>query len=63
MGTLQHRQDRSEQHDLSSEQPERAEKLAEMWQAYAERANVLPLNPGSKRKQTTHSTKNRNDLS
>lgn len=37
--------DRSEQHDLSDEQPEVTAKLAEMWQAYAERANVLPLNP------------------
>ena len=43
--------DRSEQHDLSSEEPERAEKLAAMWQAYAERANVLPLNPKKEKKQ------------
>lgn len=39
--------DRSERHDLSGEDPERADKLAAMWQAYAERADVLPLNPGS----------------
>ena len=39
--------DRSEQHDLSSELPETVEKLAAMWQAYAERANVLPLKPGN----------------
>ena len=39
--------DRSEQKDLSKDQPDRAKKLADMWQAYAERANVLPLNPGS----------------
>ncbi len=39
--------DRSEQHDLAQQQPELAKKLADMWQAYAERANVLPLNPGS----------------
>ena len=39
--------DRSEQHDLSSEQPERTKKMADMWQAYAERANVLPLNPSA----------------
>ena len=44
--------DRSEQHDLAEQQPELAKKLADMWQAYAERANVLPLNPGSKQKQT-----------
>jgi len=37
--------DRSEQHDLAAERPELAEKLAKMWQAYAERANVLPLKP------------------
>ena len=43
--------DRSEQHNLSSEEPERAEKLAAMWQAYAERANVLPLNPKKEKKQ------------
>ena len=40
--------DRSEQHDLSGSQPERAKKLAAMWQAYAERADVLPLNPKRK---------------
>lgn len=40
--------DRSEQNDLSDQQPELAKKLADMWQAYAERANVLPLNPNSK---------------
>lgn len=37
--------DRSEQNDLADEQPERVRALAAMWQAYAERANVLPLNP------------------
>ncbi len=37
--------DRSEQHDLSEAMPERVEELAARWQAYAERANVLPLNP------------------
>ena len=45
-------EDRSEQNDLSDEQPEMAQKLAGMWQAYAERANVLPLNPNSKKKKT-----------
>jgi arylsulfatase len=34
--------DRSEQHDLSSQEPERVRKLAEMWDAYAKRANVEP---------------------
>ena len=42
--------DRSEQHDLSSHEPERKQKMAAMWQAYAERADVLPLNPGRKKK-------------
>ena len=37
--------DRSEQHDLADQQPELAATLAGMWQAYAQRANVLPLNP------------------
>jgi arylsulfatase len=37
--------DRSEQNDLSLEKPFMAKGLAEKWQAYAERANVLPLNP------------------
>jgi len=37
--------DRSEQHDLSEQEPAVAGKLKQMWQAYAERANVLPLNP------------------
>jgi arylsulfatase A-like enzyme len=40
--------DRSEQSDLSEENPELAAKLAAMWQAYAARADVLPLNPNSK---------------
>ncbi|MDB4500382.1 arylsulfatase [bacterium] len=39
--------DRSEQNDLSVKQPFQTKKLAQMWQDYAERANVLPLNPRS----------------
>ena len=42
--------DRSEQSDLAAQKPELAEKLAEMWQAYAARANVLPLNPNAQTK-------------
>lgn len=42
--------DRSEQNDLSQSDPERAKELAEKWQRYAERANVLPLNPNSRKK-------------
>ncbi|KAA5545613.1 arylsulfatase [Roseiconus nitratireducens] len=38
-------QDRSEQTDLAEEHPEVVEKLAKQWEAYARRANVLPLNP------------------
>ena len=40
--------DRSEQNDLSETNPERVKQLVELWQAYAERANVLPLNPKRK---------------
>jgi arylsulfatase len=39
--------DRSEQTDLSQSEPQRVKRMAAMWQAYAERANVLPLNPKS----------------
>lgn len=35
--------DRTEMHDLAAEQPEKVKELAAKWQAYAERANVLPL--------------------
>lgn len=37
--------DRSEQNDLAQQQPDRVRELAAMWNAYAERANVLPLDP------------------
>ncbi|MEM8913527.1 MAG: arylsulfatase [Planctomycetota bacterium] len=43
--------DRSEQNDLSDQFPDDAERLAAMWRAYAERAQVLPLNPNSKSKK------------
>lgn len=43
--------DRSEQNDLSETKPERVKQLAELWQAYAERANVLPLNPNRGKKK------------
>jgi arylsulfatase len=36
--------DRSEQHDLSKEQPERVQKMSAQWEAYAARANVEPWN-------------------
>ncbi|TWT93584.1 arylsulfatase [Neorhodopirellula pilleata] len=41
--------DRSEQNDLSAEQPKLKKQLIAKWQAYAERANVLPLNPSNKK--------------
>ena len=41
--------DRSEMNDLAAAQPERVEKLAAMWQAYATRADILPW-PGTGRK-------------
>jgi arylsulfatase len=46
--------DRSEQNDLSVKQPFQTKKLSEMWQRYAERANVLPLNPRSTKTSTSN---------
>ncbi len=37
--------DRSEQQDLASQQPQRVHDMAALWDAYAARANVLPLTP------------------
>jgi arylsulfatase len=37
--------DRSELRNLASKYPDRVNELAAQWQAYAERANVLPLDP------------------
>jgi arylsulfatase len=37
--------DRSELNNLADQQPKRVKELAGRWQAYAERANVLPVNP------------------
>jgi arylsulfatase len=34
--------DRSELHDLAAQQPQRVKDMAALWQAYAERTNVLP---------------------
>lgn len=42
--------DRSELHDLADEQPGRVKKMADMWQAYAERTNVIPW-PDKKKKK------------
>ena len=41
--------DRSELNDLASREPGRLNKMAALWQAYAERAQVLPW-PSSGRK-------------
>jgi arylsulfatase len=37
--------DRTETHDLASEQPQRVEQMAAAWQTWAEASNVLPLRP------------------
>jgi arylsulfatase len=41
--------DRTELHDLASAQPQRVEKMAAAWQAWAEKSHVLPLNPLKKK--------------
>ncbi len=46
-------QDRSEQRNLADAEPARVQELARMWQAYAERADVLPLTPYAKKKEKT----------
>ena len=42
--------DRSEQADLSKIRPEQTEELRTLWEAYAKRADVLPLTPYYKKK-------------
>ena len=37
--------DRTELHDLTGKQPERAKDMAAQWQQWAQANNVLPLNP------------------
>ena len=51
--------DRAETTDLAAREPERVRQLAAMWQAWAERAHVLPLRPTGKAKvgKTKVSTK------
>lgn len=51
--------DRSEQHDLREEMPALAKELADQWMEYAERANVLPVNPKSNQKATKFNRKQR----
>ena len=36
-------QDRAEQHDLASSEPDRVKSMAAAWDSWAARANVLPL--------------------
>lgn len=43
--------DRSELNNLAADEPTRVRVLAAKWQAYAERANVLPLTPYYKKKE------------
>lgn len=40
--------DRSEMHDLASEQPDRVKELSTAWQTWAEKSQVLPMNPWAK---------------
>ena len=48
--------DRTEQHDLASAEPKRAQELAARWDAYAARANVLPLGGWRNRAQGTNAS-------
>ncbi len=45
--------DRSEQQDQAAADSDRVERMAAMWQTWAERAHVLPLNPGSRQAQNS----------
>jgi len=54
--------DRAEQHNLAAEQPQRTQKLAAMWQAYAERTYVLPLTPYNRRNNSKLSKKKKFQL-
>ena len=49
--------DRSEQNDLKATHGEKADELAAMWQSYAQRAKVLPLNPKPPKKQNKSTKK------
>ncbi len=51
--------DRSEQNDLAANQPDRVERMTAMWQAWAQRAHVLPLNPRSKKNKVNKNKFNR----
>lgn len=49
--------DRSEQNNLAADEPARVRTLTAMWQAYAERAEVLPLTPYYKKKKNSETSK------
>lgn len=49
--------DRAELNNLAADEPARVRTLTAMWQAYAERADVLPLTPYNKKKDSATSTK------
>ena len=55
-------EDRTELRDLSAAKPELAARLAARWQAYAERANVLPIYPRGTGKPKSFSKKTVFDL-
>jgi arylsulfatase A-like enzyme len=44
--------DRTELNDLAKDEPERVEKMAQMWLSWAKRANVLPMNPKKKKEKS-----------
>ncbi len=37
--------DRSEMNDLAAKEPQRVEAMAKQWQEWAEKSQVLPMNP------------------
>lgn len=49
--------DRSELNNLAGQQPDRVAELSKLWQAYAQRANVLPLVPYYKNRGKNASSK------
>ncbi len=51
------RQDRSEQHDLAASEPKHVKQMAAAWDAWAARANVLPLDGWKRRQGETGQTK------
>jgi arylsulfatase len=54
--------DRTESKNLAAEQPERVKAMAALWQAWAERSHVLPLNPRQPAAREVFSARRRFDL-